>query len=294
MLTDANVVGPHISSFKPKVVAVFDHHKDEGLHTDASPRLVCESTGSACSVVAEQIFANDEASKTLSKSLLILMYGTILMDTRNFGGGRHDTKDVKVFAEILKRLPEEFMQEKDLIFKKLIDARHDVSHLSVGELLRLDYKQVDEHGEHVGFSTVFSSAKQLFKPERHIEDAMLEMMDEKQLSALVAITAVEKDSERRGLVLCSSSESLSTSIISGLSAPPKDVFSVPFLALPLAISQRIVERGFGLEPASLGTSAPIKMPRINYHFSVWKVHGTVTRKTLLPAVMELIERVKRI
>jgi inorganic pyrophosphatase/exopolyphosphatase len=295
VLTDANTVGPHIAQHDPKVIAVFDHHQDEKQFMDASPRLIDESAGSACSVVSRAIYDKPDAAARLSKELAVLLFGTILLDTRDFKEKRHNKEDERIFARICERVPHDLVRDKHAVYKRLMDARNDVSHLTVGDLLRLDYKQADEQEEAIGFSTVFTTAPDLFAPERNVLNFMAEMVDEKELSALIAITSGEKDTGRRGLVVCSNKPKLADDIVDGLKADPKKVFSSSFLNLPLAISQKIVERGFALEPHPMDTAGePGKLPRNIAHFSTWTVPGSITRKTLLPAVMELVARSKRL
>lgn len=294
VLTDANVVGVHLKQFGDvKVKAIIDHHRDEGSFLDAKPRLVDEAAGSTCSMLANEILSVSHVS--CPQSLCVLMYGVILLDTRNFSGGRHSDLDVKALELLSKQIPADLIKNQDRIYKDLMDARNDISHLTVPELFRLDYKEVNEHGERLGFSTLFDTVSRLVDPSRKVEEAMIELMDEKMLSALFAITSVEADSERRGFLLCSREAKLADGIVEGLKAKPKEIFSTDFMSLPLITSQKINERGFGLEPIHhpMGGSSP-KVSRAGHSFSAWTVHGTITRKTLLPAVVELIARVKRL
>jgi inorganic pyrophosphatase/exopolyphosphatase len=293
VLTDANVIGPHIQQLGSniKVKAIYDHHRDEKMYLDASPRWIDEACGSACSMLANDLLKNN---CPCPGSFYILMYGVILLDTRNLEPGRTFDPDRLAIKELSMRLPENIINNQDQIYKQLMDARNDVSHLSFSDLLRLDYKEVSEHETKVGFSTLFEPYGRLLDPARKVEESMMEMMEKKSLHALFAITSVEADSDRRGFVICTKSSKVHDNIVHDLKAPPQQVFSESFLSLPLCHSQKIVERGFGLEPISQAPSRAPKSPKASHGFSLWTVNGAITRKTMFPALLEILSRLRRV
>ncbi|KAG1759379.1 hypothetical protein EDD22DRAFT_906342, partial [Suillus occidentalis] len=154
-LVDHNVLRTTYASSTASVVAVIDHHEDEGQYKDtANPRIV-EPAGSCSSLVARsyQSFSNLSISPELSTLLL----SAILIDTHGLkmGGKALDVdreaaaflipqsllahnEEVSALSDNQKitHLPSVQSLSATLGEKKL-----SVSHLSTRDLLRRDYKE---------------------------------------------------------------------------------------------------------------------------------------------------------
>ncbi|KIK36733.1 hypothetical protein CY34DRAFT_811055, partial [Suillus luteus UH-Slu-Lm8-n1] len=126
-LADHNVLRTTYASPTANVVAVIDHHEDEGQYKDtANPRIV-EPAGSCSSLVARlyQSFSNLSIPPELSTLLL----SAILIDTHGLQmGGKALDVDREAAAFLI---PQPLRRQKKL----------SVFHLSTRDLLRRDYKE---------------------------------------------------------------------------------------------------------------------------------------------------------
>ncbi|KZP30777.1 DHH phosphoesterase [Athelia psychrophila] len=158
-LVDHNRLLPKYTSADAKVVAVIDHHADEGFHTgsDTSPRIVGPS-GSCASHVALLCPADAE----IPAGLATLLLSAILVDTGGLkvkAGGKTLPVDLQAAALLLPRstiytsfniagaspiTPADDFANMDSIANltaDLSEKKNDVSRLDSRDLLRRDYKQ---------------------------------------------------------------------------------------------------------------------------------------------------------
>ncbi|KAF9260644.1 DHH phosphoesterase [Marasmius fiardii PR-910] len=100
-LVDHNRLSPEFHSSTARVVAIIDHHVDEGLYTDtAQPRLI-SPTGSCASQVAAYILQdnNSDISSLIPPDLSTLLLSAILIDTGLkpvYEGGKATELDIHV------------------------------------------------------------------------------------------------------------------------------------------------------------------------------------------------------
>ncbi|KAK7936598.1 dhh phosphoesterase [Apiospora aurea] len=128
---------------KAPILSIFDHHKDSGAGQDAQPR-VFEKVASCTSLVARQML--DELEKLpeeyhMPHELLELILSAIAIDS---GGLESATKeDDRIAKRVLARSN---WRESDLhdkmedLAKTLKDAKKDLDHLGLRDLLRRDWK----------------------------------------------------------------------------------------------------------------------------------------------------------
>jgi exopolyphosphatase len=128
-----------------KILSIFDHHVDVGAGPDAEPR-VFEKTASCTTLLARQML--DELEKLekeyhLSHEFLELILRAIAIDSDGLNPAKSTEADRRVSARVLERSDwrgedlEDLMEDLD---DKIGDARKDLAHLSVRDLLRRDYK----------------------------------------------------------------------------------------------------------------------------------------------------------
>lgn len=270
VLTDANKPGSHLAKLTElKVVGIFDHHRDERQYVDLSVRVVDETAGSCCSVVLEHF-----AQLELPRPLAVLALGCILLDTRNMA--KHSLVDQRALARAMQVVGSGV--DCNELYDALMLARSDVSHLSLDELLQLDYKQDDG----LGFATLLCSPK-LLPPLQQVEQAMGRLLIQRDLDVVCAITS--PDDATRGFYLLARTAPVGQALAAGLLHHQQHL-SQAYLNLPLCLSQQIPELGFGLHPM------PSFQP--NSNFSAWWVRGALTRKTMLPAMLELVSKAVRL
>lgn len=142
-----------INEGRLKVTGIVDHHEDEKVFLDASPRVV-RSTGSCSSHVFNYWNSQyQNAGSVLNNTEVVsLLLGPLLMDTSNmsFKVEEPDTVAFKSYGEILSEHQNGFInlltknEEKqtfDGFYKKLKKAKKDLSGFSFADILRKDYKQ---------------------------------------------------------------------------------------------------------------------------------------------------------
>ena len=144
-LVDHNRIGSSFVTDNPtaRVVAVVDHHQDEGLYQGtANPRII-DPIGSCSSIVAKLC-----PPSSIPKEIATLLLCAIAIDT----GGLEDSDvaDVEAVALLapLSTIASSFsVSELDTrpsmrrLATELAVKKLDVSHLSVWDLLRRDYKE---------------------------------------------------------------------------------------------------------------------------------------------------------
>ncbi|GAA5843390.1 hypothetical protein JCM11251_002467 [Rhodosporidiobolus azoricus] len=164
-----------------RVIAIIDHHADEGRHLAASPRLI-SPVGSCASLVASHFTSfspslpsSSNASSTLPTPLVDLLLSAILIDTglRPLAdGGKATETDLSAVDYLLPfssfasspagiassassassstSALEALKARNDFLARK----KNDVAHLGGRDLLRRDYKEYQEQGVRYGLSTV--------------------------------------------------------------------------------------------------------------------------------------------
>lgn len=193
-LVDHNVLNTRYASPTTRVVAVIDHHEDEGryMHT-ADPRII-EPAGSCASLVAR---LSQSSHLAMPQELSTLLLSAILIDTKGLkAGGKALDVDREAAAFLLplshltcgeecSTLPEiTHLSSVQSLSVALEEKKSDVSHLSTRDLLRRDYKEyafrlpASDHVITAGLATVplrlsnfFTSSK---SPVKEIRDWIVE------------------------------------------------------------------------------------------------------------------------
>lgn len=106
-LVDHNRLNPRFLHSNPdaRVVAVVDHHEDEGLYRDtANPRLIVVPTGSCASLVTQLFQDHPEGSNDLPSELATLLLCSILIDTSGLKpGGKAEAADHRAARFLIPR-----------------------------------------------------------------------------------------------------------------------------------------------------------------------------------------------
>ncbi|KAH7304243.1 hypothetical protein B0I35DRAFT_363484 [Stachybotrys elegans] len=126
-----------------KIISIFDHHTDKGVAPDAKPRIF-EKVASCTTIVARQMLDELEdlpEEYHMPHELLELILGTIAIDSGGLKSGTDE--DRKTSDRVLRRsnwrrsrLDERMKDLSDT----LGDAKKDLGHLGLRDLLRRDWK----------------------------------------------------------------------------------------------------------------------------------------------------------
>ncbi|EPQ51822.1 DHH phosphoesterase [Gloeophyllum trabeum ATCC 11539] len=158
-LVDHNRLNPYFSASPStaEVVAVVDHHDDEGLYTDtADPRVVQVPTGSCASLVA--LLYRERVPGAMGADLAVLLLSAIIIDTAGLKEGgkaeRADREAAAWLSPLASRVPAlrpgTLVHGSDLgagevdvagLTRVLQERKFDVGGLGTYDLLRRDYKE---------------------------------------------------------------------------------------------------------------------------------------------------------
>jgi len=296
VLVDHNKMTDQVAAhFKPhQVRQVLDHHAGGIAYPDAS-NMIDESLGSCCSLVVEEFAKAAEAK--LNKELGTLLASAILLDCRNFDpdAKKGTTRDVEALGHLKSTLGVPVKDDKSW-YKELMEARKDVSHLSVRDLMLLDTKVVSLRGLRVAVCSIFGTAREVISMAGSpIEVAKIAKVLAKDRGYDAVILLFSKDKsmgKRRALAFIpmgDSSEStesvtlpskiLCADIAKQMCETPGNLPET-LRENPLYQTQGLVENGFEMQ--LLKELQPL---------DVYTLRGEVSRKTVLPFATMVAELV---
>ncbi|KAJ7057097.1 exopolyphosphatase [Mycena amicta] len=213
-LVDHNRLGTAFTNDNARVVAVIDHHADEGLYSDSADPRTIEPAGSCSSHVATVYARNVE----LPKELATLLLCAILVDTDGLKpGGKalkvdHDAAayliPLSTFASTSVSASSTIPPTVKALSDELSRKKMDVSHLGAWDLLRRDYKEytytLHWHPSSpppeikAGLATVPVKLKAWGAGSGSLEREALRWMDTQGLSILGILTSF-RDTGKNGL-----------------------------------------------------------------------------------------------
>lgn len=205
LVDHCNVQGTEITELVEqgnlKVVLIIDHHADEGVFTDATPRVIAP-LGSCTSHVWNWWHSRLGARAEIP-GIVRLLLGPLLIDTGNMTLKVEDV-DRAVLAEYREVLKSEETEVslasiEEAWYQLLKKAKKDVLGFSLGDVLRKDYKQFNFNGVEIGFLSIgklFAWVLTTYD-DAHIKNAVAKMVADHQLDALiVTLSYTAKDTKQ--------------------------------------------------------------------------------------------------
>lgn len=205
-LVDHNRLLPQFVSENPpsQVVAVIDHHEDEGFYKDADPRIIVVPTGSATSLVS--LYIKEKSTSPPPPELATLLLCGILIDTDGLKpGGKAEDQDhqAATFLVPISLLPPGIDDQKlpdDPVIRELTrtleETKRDVSHLTTRELFQRDYKEytmvphwAKDTTVLVGLASVPVALKPWFEKDKEFFPEMDKFMSDRGLAAFGVLTS---------------------------------------------------------------------------------------------------------
>lgn len=134
-----------------KVLGIIDHHADRGVAPDADPRIF-ESVASCTTLVSRQMLDELESLPIppdgpgeyhMPHELLELILDAIAIDSDGLNPKKSTPTDAQIAQRILQRSnwkKESLSKVMDRLDEELGKAKRDLSHLSIRDLLRRDWK----------------------------------------------------------------------------------------------------------------------------------------------------------
>ena len=198
-----------------QVVAIVDHHEDEGFHLDADPRIVRVPTGSCTSLVAQ--FLQEHCADRVPKELATLLLCGILIDTNGLKKGGKAVEADRIAAAFLQEralfpavtasaASEESASGMDTLLKTLQEKKFDISHLSTRDQIRRDYKEYTMTPSWaatqpilIGIASVPLGLKYWVPNDSDFAGSVEKWMDDRGLAALGICTSFhDKDKKHDG------------------------------------------------------------------------------------------------
>lgn len=216
-LTDHNELSPRQTFLASSVVAIVDHHEDQGLYMDTvvpENRLVF-IVGSACTAAYQRFKEAGAVGDQLlaDRALNVLLASAILIDTNNFEeGGAKKPADITAFEALLAHAGETKPWGLDLSakqwFKNLKAARKDNIGLSFTEIMSKDLKFASVDGQLFAVGSVKSSVLELVAQTSETREVMAinlqEYRNQNGLHSYYGLLKYDGDDNLRGLVLVTS------------------------------------------------------------------------------------------
>ena len=213
-LVDHNgFAGRYADRYADRVVAVIDHHQDDGkVPKDAKPRVIekCGSCGSLVvnwcresweSMSSKGSSQSDDAGTTSlwDAQVAKLALGSILVDTVNMTAEskitEHDREAVKYLENVVRSSQSHVKPyDRDSFFKEIDNEKSNLDSLSIDGILRKDYKQWTEGDLTLGVSTVVQSIEYLKNKETNLDDVLTKFARARSLSIYAVMTAFNDQS----------------------------------------------------------------------------------------------------
>ncbi|KAI0787014.1 DHH phosphoesterase [Abortiporus biennis] len=215
-LVDHNRLQPRFSEDNPnaRVIAIVDHHEDEGLYKDtANPRVIAVPTGSSTSLVARLFEQN--CPDQIPPELATLLLTGILIDTGGLKvGGKAEEVDRAAAAFLFPRslftseisalatTPLHDHPDIQTLFGTLHNKKTSVSHLNTRDLLRRDYKEytmvphwASDHQVLVGLASVPVGFKSWIPKDSSFWMSTEQWMADRNLAVLGILTSFHDENK---------------------------------------------------------------------------------------------------
>lgn len=187
VLVDQNNLAPAFESLATHVVAIIDHHEDEGAFHEASVSKQIESVGSCSTLIAErfmELIGNGQSLTGVAELLL----GAITIDTGMLRGDQAGPRDVEA-AQWLSKISKIGMEE---LYTAISSRRRARTSHSTRSLLRLDSKERRMGNWRVGISTLPGVSASEVIARTDLDDEGARVMAERRLD-LLALVCVHDD-----------------------------------------------------------------------------------------------------
>lgn len=200
-----------------KIVEIIDHHpimnRDWLFANHSSLRLTLDPTvGSCTTLVSERLF-NIYAEHHVADEILLLIYGTVLLDTICLSekAKRFTRRDVYLLKK-LDTLMGSKRPSRDELYKQLVEVKNTTKELNFEKLMKRDLKVFkDVNGLRVGIASLFGmAAKEALGLAANINlDVFFQQHKYEAFIIMGLVTDVDHiDSISRDLVVISANENL--------------------------------------------------------------------------------------
>lgn len=160
LLVDHNALTGPLAKFQDRVIGCIDHHIDE--HTvpkDAEPRVV-EHAGSCATLIIDHYrnaweeMRKGAESKSENAKLAKIALAPILIDSTNLTSKEKMSEKDPIIAKLLEEVIDDKHFDATAYYEEIDTVKHDITGLTIPELLRKDYKEWKEGDIQLGISCI--------------------------------------------------------------------------------------------------------------------------------------------
>lgn len=200
------------------VQEVVDHHVAErrSPRLRSARRVIRETVGSACTLVAEQLLAR--RPQLLDPGLALLLLGPILLDTAGLSdeAGRSARKD----RDMAERLAAEARVDAAELYAELQARRSSLGRVSSRELLRRDLKEAEAGSVRYGLASVPQLSGDWARREANLPGALQRFREARALDLLLVLMYADGQVFRRELAVCAAEAGLQRELLRFLQSLP--------------------------------------------------------------------------
>lgn len=180
ILVDHNEEKQTISNIEElNLNTIIDHHRFN-LKTNGSVNIRAEKIGSTCSVLFN-IFK--EQNYKISKVEAALIISGIISDTLYFRSPTTTEKDKKICEELKEISGIEDLEKYSL---EMFDAKSNLSHLSIEEIIKMDYKEFEFGCEKYGIGVIETTCPNyVIERKKEIVDALNKIKEQEGLKGIM-------------------------------------------------------------------------------------------------------------
>lgn len=197
ILVDHNSPQGKLRELNLRIVGIVDHHEDEGIATDAEPRII-QRAGSCSSLVFNYWYDLLESPRSLDGSVIKFLLAPLVIDTSNLTSKVEDI-DIKAF-KIYGNYLNDF--DTGAFYKDVKEAKDDIEGLSLPEIFLKDYKDFEfEVGssdivKKVGVTSIVKSFKWLEERFSTVNGSSKSFIQNEDLDIFVLMTGYMDEENR--------------------------------------------------------------------------------------------------
>lgn len=210
ILVDHNTVQGKVKDLGIKVVGIVDHHEDEGISTDANPRII-QKAGSCSSLVFKYWYDLIDDKSLFNGEIVKFLLAPLVIDTGNLTS-RVEKVDTDVF-----KIYENYLDDVDTgaFYKDVRAAKDDIEGLSLEDIFLKDYKYFEfEVGsgdvvKKVGISSVVKPLAWLKDSFPDLSSLSHKYLEDSGLDVFIIMTSFldKEDKFKREIAVLASDES---------------------------------------------------------------------------------------